>query len=108
MALKRLELLNTPASALTETRNLYTDGHTHTQADRHKDRQADSGIMTPKNIRFAGLLKSLLKTLQEKEKMLETIIFSFSYNAFNPIKEKFHNLSHNEIVVCKCCKFRQS
>ena len=33
-------------------------------------------------------VKSLLKTLREKEKMLVIHIFSFSHIVFNPIKEK--------------------
>ena len=35
----------------------------------------------------------LLKTLWEKEKMLVTSIFSFSYNVFYLIKRKMHHLS---------------
>ena len=40
--------------------------------------------------------RRLLKTLWEKEKMLVTSIFSFSYNVFFPIKESLHHLNHNE------------
>ena len=43
----------------------------------------------------------LLKTLWEKEKMLVTSIFSFSYNGFYPIKEKINNLSNIEIALDK-------
>ena len=42
-----------------------------------------------------------LKILREKEKMLMTSISSFSHNVFYPIKEKLHNMRHDEIVVCK-------
>ena len=36
--------LNTPASALTDTSILYTDGLTHGQTDTWMDRQADSSL----------------------------------------------------------------
>ena len=36
--------LNTPASALTETSILYTDGLTHGQTDKWMDRKADSSL----------------------------------------------------------------
>ena len=47
--------------------------------------------------------KSLLQTLLEKEKMLETSIFS-DY-VFYPIKDGNHHLSYIYFVVCKCLKF---
>ena len=49
-----------------------------------------------------GLLK---KTLLEKEQMLETSII-FSQNVLYSIKEKLLNLSHYEIIICKCFRFR--
>ena len=39
--------------------------------------------------------------------MLVTSIFSLNRNVFCPIKEKVHNLSSNEIVVCKCFQFEK-
>ena len=39
--------------------------------------------------------KSILKILWEKEKILVTCIFSFSYNVFYPIKEKFIIFIHS-------------
>ena len=52
--------------------------------------------------------KTPIKTACEKEKMLVTIIFSFSHNVFNPFREKFDHLSHTEIVVRKSFKFGMS
>ena len=39
-----------------------------------------------------------MKTLLEKEKMLETSIFYFSHDVFYPIREKLHQLNCIEIV----------
>ena len=39
------------------------------------------------------------------EKMLVTSIFFFSHYDFYRIKNKFHHLSHIQIVICKCFKF---
>ena len=50
-------------------------------------------------------IRRLLKTLQEKEKMLVTSMFSFSHNVFFPIKDRNHHFSNNEFVVCKCFQF---
>ena len=41
--------------------------------------------------------RNLLKTLQEKEKMLLTSFFFFSHNVVYPIMEKLHHLSHIKI-----------
>ena len=49
----------------------------------------------------------LLKTLWEKEKMLVTSNYSFSYNVFLPIKDKNDHLSFIYSVVCKCFQFGQ-
>ena len=49
--------------------------------------------------------RGLLKTLLEKEQMLETSII-FSQNVLYSIKEKLLNLSHYEIIICKCFRFR--
>ena len=46
--------------------------------------------------------RRVLKTSEEKEKMLVTNIFSYSHFVFNPIKEKFYNMSRIQIVVCNC------
>ena len=48
---------------------------------------------------------SHLKTLWEKEKMLVTSIFSFSYKVFCSIKDRNHHFSNIETVVCKCFEF---
>ena len=48
---------------------------------------------------------SLLKTLWEMEKMLETVIFSFSHNVFYPSIHNFHFLTQIYFVVCKCFQF---
>ena len=43
-------------------------------------------------------MRSLLKTLHEKEKkMLETSIFSFSHNIIYPVRDKFHHPNHIEL-----------
>ena len=47
-------------------------------------------------------IRSLLKTLWEKEKMLVTSIFSFFHNVFYPSQNKFHLCSHIYFVICKC------
>ena len=47
-------------------------------------------------------MRSLLKPLWEKEKMLVTSIFSFSHNAFYPSQNTFLFFSHIYYVVCKC------
>ena len=39
--------------------------------------------------------------LWEREKMLQTSIFSFSHNVFYPMKDKFYDLSEIEPFVCK-------
>ena len=44
----------------------------------------------------------LLKTLWEKRKMFVTSSFSFSYNIFHLVKNKFLFLSFNSFVICKC------
>ena len=49
--------------------------------------------------------RRLLKTLWEKEKMLETSIFSFSPNVFYLSQNRFQILSHIYFVVCKCFEF---
>ena len=36
----------------------------------------------------------------EKEKMLVTSIFSFAHNAFYPTKNKNHNFSNIQYVIC--------
>ena len=41
----------------------------------------------------ADVEKGILKTLWDKEKMLVTSIFSFSYNVFYPNTEKFNGWS---------------
>ena len=43
--------------------------------------------------RLLMTLRDLLKTLWEKEKMLETSIFSFSHNIFYPLQNKFQFFS---------------
>ena len=48
---------------------------------------------------------SLLKTLGEKEKLLVTSNFSFSYNVFYPFKELSAILIKFKIVVCKLSQF---
>ena len=49
----------------------------------------------------------LLKTLWEKEKMMVTSIFSFSHNAFYPIKDKSYSLHHIYFAVCTCFQIGQ-
>ena len=49
--------------------------------------------------------RGLLKTLFEKEQILETSVI-FSQNVLYSIKEKLLNLSHYEIIICKCFRFR--
>ena len=51
--------------------------------------------------------KSLFKTLWEKEKMLESSIFSFSHNVFYTIKDRNYHLCCIYFVVCKCFEFGQ-
>ena len=60
----------------------------------------------PHNLDFWGArIKSLLKTLWEKEKMLVTSIFSFSHNVFYPFQNKFQFFSHVYFVVFQCFHF---
>ena len=49
----------------------------------------------------------LLKTQWEKEKLLVTSNFSFSYSAFYPFEELSDTLIKFEIVVCKLFQFRR-
>ena len=56
--------------------------------------QINLGFHDPEKVAF-------LETLWEKEKILETSIFSFCHNFSCPIREKLHYLSHIESVVCK-------
>ena len=58
-----------------------------------------------KNLLCGRGLRSLLKTLWEKEKMLVTSIFSFSHNVFYPSLNKFQFFSYIYFVVCKCFQF---
>ena len=51
--------------------------------------------------------RMLLETLWEKEKMLVSSIFSFSHNVFYPIKDRNHQYSNGEFVVCKYFHFGQ-
>ena len=51
------------------------------------------------------MIKSLLKTYREKEKMLVTNIFSFSHNVFYPSQNEFQIVSQIYFVVCKCSEF---
>ena len=50
-------------------------------------------------------IKSPLKTLWEKEKMLVTSIFSFSHNVFYPSQNKLQLFNYIYFVVCKCFQF---
>ena len=49
--------------------------------------------------------ESLLKTLLEKEEVLETSIYSFYHNVFLLIQKKLHHLIQNEIFICKCFQY---
>ena len=51
-------------------------------------------LFTKQSRLLTTLRKKLLKTLQEKEKMLVTRIFSLSHNAFHPSQENFHFLGY--------------
>ena len=50
-------------------------------------------------------IRSLLKILWEKEKMLVTSIFSFSHDVFYPSKNNFQFWSHIYFVTCKSFQF---
>ena len=52
-------------------------------------------------------VRSLLKTLWEKEKMLVTSIFSFSHNVFYPSKKEFLFLTFN-LLSANAFKLDQS
>ena len=41
----------------------------------------------------------------EKEKMLETSIFSFSHSVFYPIEDRNHPFNNIYFVICKCIQF---
>ena len=49
--------------------------------------------------------RSLLKTLQEKEKLLVTSNFSFSHSVFYPLEKLSAIFIKFEIVVCKVFQF---
>ena len=60
-------------------------------------------IKEPWFLRVCSL--SLLKTLWEKENLLVTSNFSFSYSVFNPFEELSSIFIKFEIVVCKLFQF---
>ena len=55
---------------------------------------------------FLGVCStSILKTLREKEKLLETSNFSFSHSVFYPFRQLSAILIKLKIVVCKVFQF---
>ena len=59
-----------------------------------------------KSLGFYVSSLQVLKTLQEKEKLLVTSNFSFSHNVFYPFQELSAIFIKFEIVVCKLFQFR--
>ena len=57
---------------------------------------------------YVSQYKSVSKALWEKEKLLVTSNFSFSYSVFNPFGELSGNYMKFTIAVCKFLSFRKS
>ena len=53
------------------------------------------------------LRKSTFDTLQQKQEMIETSIFSFSHNVFHPVKMKNHNSLRIHFFIFKFFQFEQ-